>query len=65
ENVAAVQERATQAKVPCAVIGQVGGERLNIVCAGETLIDAAVAELETAWNEALPQSLDRPLQAAA
>ena len=65
ENVAAMQELATHANVPCVLIGQVGGDRLSIVCAGKTLVDAPVAALEAAWNETLPQSLDQPLHAAA
>ena len=59
EHLAAVRELAAQANVPCAVIGQVGGERLTIACGGETLVDAPVAELEASWQNTLPHHLDR------
>jgi phosphoribosylformylglycinamidine synthase subunit PurL len=65
EHVAAVQELAKQAGVPCSIIGQTDGESLQIVCAGETLIEAKVAELESAWRSTLPATLDRPLHIAA
>jgi phosphoribosylformylglycinamidine synthase II len=60
EHVAAVRELAQQAGVPCAVIGQTGGESLQIACAGEALIEARVADLESAWRGVLPATLDRP-----
>jgi phosphoribosylformylglycinamidine synthase len=65
ECAAAVRELAQQAGVPCCVIGQTGGASLQITCAGETLIEASVAELESAWRTALPATLEQPLQTAA
>ncbi len=56
---------AARAGVPCAAIGTVGGERLQIVCDGAVLIDEAIARLEDGWRTTLPRALDRPLQVAA
>jgi phosphoribosylformylglycinamidine synthase len=65
EKVETMKALAGQAGVPCAVIGEVGGENLEIVRDGETLIAESVAALESLWRGALPRALDRPMQMAA
>jgi phosphoribosylformylglycinamidine synthase len=65
ENVEKLKALAGQAGVPCAVIGEIGGENLEIARGGKTLIAESVAALEGLWREALPQALDRPMQMAA
>src|SRR5205085_9105806 len=65
EHAEQVKSLAAQAGVPCAAIGTVGGERLQVVCDGAPLIDEAVARLEECWRATLPRALDRPLQVAA
>jgi phosphoribosylformylglycinamidine synthase len=65
ENVEKLKTLAGQAGVPCAVIGDIGGEDLEIACGGKTLIAESVAALEGLWREALPRALDRPMQMAA
>lgn len=64
EHVIRVKEIAAEASAVVAVIGEVGGEELTIVFNGETLVADSVTKLESAWSNALPQALDRPLQAA-
>ncbi|MEP7339533.1 MAG: phosphoribosylformylglycinamidine synthase subunit PurL [Acidobacteriota bacterium] len=61
ENFERLKELAAQAGVPCAVIGEVGGESLEIVRNGEKLIVEAVSILEGEWRGALPLALDRPI----
>jgi phosphoribosylformylglycinamidine synthase len=65
EHTEQAKSLAAQAGVPCATIGTVGGERLQIVCDGAPLIDEAVARLEEGWRATLSRALDRPLQVAA
>lgn len=65
ENVNRVKEIAAEAGAAITVIGEVGGEELAIRSNGEILISDAVITLESLWDEALPQALDRSLQMAA
>ncbi|MCG3159206.1 MAG: Phosphoribosylformylglycinamidine synthase subunit PurL [Acidobacteria bacterium] len=65
EHLAEVKNIAQEAGVVCAVIGEIGGEELSVVCDGVKLIATAVASLEEAWRNALPSNLDRPMQMAA
>ncbi|MGE0882586.1 MAG: phosphoribosylformylglycinamidine synthase subunit PurL [Blastocatellales bacterium] len=65
ESVARVKEIAAEIGASVAQIGQVGGEKLTIACNGETVVSDSVANLESVWRNALPQSLDRPMQMAA
>ncbi|MEO6724516.1 MAG: phosphoribosylformylglycinamidine synthase subunit PurL [Blastocatellia bacterium] len=65
EKVEMVKELAAKAGVPCAVIGEVGGEKLEIVSGNNSLVSAPVAILQGLWRDALPQALDRPMQMAA
>jgi phosphoribosylformylglycinamidine synthase len=51
-----VLEAAEEAGVPARLLGEVGGERLEIHADGEALI-ADVAELRAAWTTALPRAL--------
>ncbi|NOT60227.1 MAG: phosphoribosylformylglycinamidine synthase II, partial [Acidobacteria bacterium] len=59
DNVAAIQALAAAANVPCAVLGQVGGDTLQLTCAGETLVNVAVNRLEEGWRTSLSSYLDR------
>jgi phosphoribosylformylglycinamidine synthase len=59
EHLSQLKNIAQQAGVACAVIGEVGGEELNVVCDGAPLIETAVATIEKAWRDALPSHLDR------
>jgi phosphoribosylformylglycinamidine (FGAM) synthase-like enzyme len=60
EHVAEVKNIAQFAGVDCAMIGEVGGNELSVVCDGQSLIKAAVTSLEEAWRGALASQLDRP-----
>lgn len=61
ENIEKVKELARQANVVCEMIGEVGGESLEIVCNGKQLIAESVLMLEDEWRGALPQALDRSI----
>jgi phosphoribosylformylglycinamidine synthase II len=58
EHAARAIALAEQAGAPCAVIGEVGGDRLRIALDGQPLINHLVSELETAWQEALSGYLE-------
>jgi phosphoribosylformylglycinamidine synthase len=62
ENVDQVKEIASETGAILAVIGEVGGEKMTIVCGGETLVTESIENLQSVWSNALPQALDRPLQ---
>ncbi len=64
-SVAAIQALATAAKVPCAVLGNIGGDSLQLSCAGETLANVAVSKLEEGWRTSLSSYLDRAQARAA
>ncbi len=57
-DVEAVAVIAREAKAPCIVIGEVGGDRLEI-SSNEKLIDQPVASLEEPWRNCLSRQLDR------
>ena len=59
----AVQEIAGRNKAPFAILGRVGGNRLNIKVGGDETIDAQVCELEAAWRRSLSQKLQAELVA--
>jgi phosphoribosylformylglycinamidine synthase len=61
EHVERVKKIAEENGVICSLIGEAGGDQLNITCDGEMLIEASVASLEDLWRGALPSHLDRPL----
>jgi len=65
ENVERLKELAAQAGLPCAVIGEVGGQTLQIANGNTLLASESIAVLESIWRGALPQALDRPMQMAA
>jgi phosphoribosylformylglycinamidine synthase len=65
EHADRVKQIAAQNGAACAVIGEVGGDRLKIACDGELLIEASIESLEDAWRGALSFHLDRPSQLAA
>ena len=59
-----LQAIAAEHGVPCAVIGRVGGDRLQIACDGATILSDEIAALEAGWRNALPAQLDRAVQSA-
>lgn len=54
---ASVREFAENQKAPFAVIGRVGGNHLRISASGENVVDASVAQLESAWRGGLTNKL--------
>jgi len=50
---AELETLATEADVPVAVIGRVGGNRLRVAIAGRQVLDEAVADLERIWANAI------------
>jgi phosphoribosylformylglycinamidine synthase subunit PurL len=54
-ELARVIERAAAAKVPAAVIGQTGGNRLRIAVAGQIVIDQSVDDAERVWSNTIEQ----------
>jgi phosphoribosylformylglycinamidine synthase len=50
--------RNTVGDCPFEVIGQVGGDRVDVVINGEPKISATVADLEFAWNDSLRAQLE-------
>ncbi|MEZ5308496.1 MAG: phosphoribosylformylglycinamidine synthase subunit PurL [Pyrinomonadaceae bacterium] len=52
-----VQEIVAEAGVGFAVIGKVGGERLDISCGGRSLVSTAIGELMEAWSGSLENLL--------
>ena len=55
EHAAAVLERATDGGVPAHVIGQTGGDTLQMAVGGRLAITVPLAEAEGAWASALEQ----------
>jgi phosphoribosylformylglycinamidine (FGAM) synthase-like enzyme len=49
-----IEAAARNAGVPYRRLGATGGDRLTIVCGGETWIDQSVAALKDAWEATLP-----------
>jgi phosphoribosylformylglycinamidine synthase len=63
EHLARVRELASGSGVPCALLGETGGETLQITCNGQSLVTDSIATLERAWRGALPAHLDRAVAA--
>jgi phosphoribosylformylglycinamidine synthase len=53
----AVQEIAEHNQAPFAMLGRVGGNELVIAVDGEETVRADIAELESAWRDALATKL--------
>jgi phosphoribosylformylglycinamidine synthase subunit PurL len=60
EHVERVRAFAEQHGAPCAVIGEVGGDALDISLDGAAVISRSVSELERLWRATLPACLDLP-----
>ena len=58
-----VQAIAKRHNAPFAVIGQVGGNRLEITVDRREVVNAAVADLETTWRNALSRKLQAEVPA--
>ncbi|HJY29138.1 MAG TPA: hypothetical protein VJ306_14020, partial [Pyrinomonadaceae bacterium] len=56
-DAAAVQELAERNNAPFAILGRVGGNELVINVDSEEIVRAEVAELESAWRDALATKL--------
>ncbi len=54
ENAARLEKYMKEQGVPVAVIGTVGGTRLNISVNGVEAVNAAVKELDKVWKDAIP-----------
>jgi phosphoribosylformylglycinamidine synthase len=54
-----LEKLAVSAGVPAAVIGRVGGDRIRISSADETLIDEHLTDAERVWSEAIGAHFDR------
>jgi phosphoribosylformylglycinamidine synthase len=61
---ATVHEIAERNNAPFAILGRVGGNELVIAVAGEEAVRAEVAELESAWRDALASKLQAELVSA-
>ena len=64
-NVGAVQEIASEQNIPATVLGETGGDRIRIRVRGEIVVDRSVSDVESAWREALPRSLEVQSRVAA
>jgi phosphoribosylformylglycinamidine synthase len=53
-----LRQIAAEKKVPLSVIGRTGGNRMEILVNGKTVIDRSVAEVEQAWRGVLPSILE-------
>jgi phosphoribosylformylglycinamidine synthase len=62
---ARLEEIAAERGCPFRVIGRVGGQRLRIAVRGEEHIDGEIAELESAWRNALGDRLQAEALAGA
>ena len=52
-----IEEIAGRLNSPLTILGEVGGDQLSVTINGEQSIATAVAELEDAWRNALPNKL--------
>jgi phosphoribosylformylglycinamidine synthase len=57
---AEIQALASDAGVPAAVVGRVGGDRIRIAVAGRVVIDEALTDLEPVWSEAIGHYFEAP-----
>ncbi|MEK6303827.1 MAG: phosphoribosylformylglycinamidine synthase subunit PurL [Acidobacteriota bacterium] len=64
-NVDQIVALAEEQGVPARVIGETGGDRFVIEVNGESVVDRAVAEVESVWRDALPKMLEAATVAAA
>ncbi|HEY6930474.1 MAG TPA: phosphoribosylformylglycinamidine synthase subunit PurL, partial [Thermoanaerobaculia bacterium] len=55
---AAIRAACDQKKVPFQIIGRVGGDRLKVALAGNTLIDDSVSALREIWSTAFSRALE-------
>jgi phosphoribosylformylglycinamidine synthase subunit PurL len=60
----AIEEIARQKGCPFVILGTTGGSRLRIKGRDVTLVDSAVADLESAWRTSLSQKLQAEAMAA-
>jgi phosphoribosylformylglycinamidine synthase len=61
---AEIENIAQRENCPLAMIGEVGGDVLQIEVGDETAVSARVAELESAWRSSLPKKLEAEVMAA-
>ncbi|MEO7970812.1 MAG: phosphoribosylformylglycinamidine synthase subunit PurL, partial [bacterium] len=61
---AEIENIAQRENCPLTLIGEVGGESLQIKVGDETVVSTPVAELETAWRGSLPKTLEAEVMAA-
>lgn len=54
DHVNRLVEAALRRSLPCTILGRVGGEGLEIACYSKELVNLSVAEVSTAWREAIP-----------
>jgi len=53
-----LRQIAAERHVPLSVIGRTGGNRMEIIVNGKTVIDRSVTEVEQAWRGVLPSILE-------
>ena len=53
ESVAALLARAAALKVPAAVVGRVGGDRVRLTVGGQLAVDEPVEGLQKIWETAI------------
>ena len=58
-----VRDIAQRNNVPFAVIGQVGGDRLEISVNGREVVNAEITDLESAWRNGLSRKLQAEVPA--
>jgi phosphoribosylformylglycinamidine synthase len=61
ENLKSLQGIADSLDIPATVIGQVGGERLDISINNRSVIDLPVQELKEAWRGAIRRVIEGPI----
>jgi len=63
-SLALVEDLAARANCPITILGQVGGDRLQIRIGDEEVISAAVSELENVWRGSLAKKLEAEVMVA-
>ena len=61
---AGIERIAQRENCPLTLIGEVGGDALQIKLGDETVVSANVAELESVWRGSLPKKLEAEVMAA-
>jgi phosphoribosylformylglycinamidine synthase II len=61
---AEIEKIAQRENCPLALLGEVGGEMLQIEVGNATVVSARVSELESAWRGSLPKKLEAEVMAA-